>query len=1607
VGLGTFLSGAVNDASQWAGDAGDFGKRVAGDAVGAVEKVPVLGTAVHDTGHVLTDLASWDRDAYTYGISRPLSTFELTGINANNWGDYFKGSTWSHSWNESAYTSPGQAFMGNIELAGAGISGNAAERQEAANLQHTFSDPNLVQSAYHNGSTAARLLSGGIDGVVNWVGDPINAVGGGAAKFRAVSHTTEGIKTSEDAAQALAKPSVQKVLNSTDSMTAYQAKKLPFIAKSSNPDMLAGIFNQTVDRDVRDNAYRYIVSGGMDDSSRQALQDIADTATKQQNGLKPFVKGWGSTADQAAGIMESIANAQTQFNPLIQLSHIEGTGNWNNLSQALHAASDDAEKKLALPGTQQRMVQDILAMKGHITWQPGKLDVPISAMRAAFRSADKFGDSSALAQHIPGGTTLPGRWVSQVLYKGMYQTPLKVLRAFGDSWPDGWLDFTNNKSGDTLEAFLNRARGMDSGSRQNFLNQYYEAGSNVAQKQTVVQAAEHVAAKSTLMARGASEEDAEAILDGTYKQRTQRLNFTSQRAAKRPTSQAFSAATDADGNPVDMVVHGIDDEDGTPIHVPILETMKRQGTPLLDLDKLDQWASQNLGRFQTLKRAGGTAADVVANSADLFNSIWKNGVLLRFGFTPRVMTDMGLRAVATLGGARVLGLAKEGASNVLHNVGISGSDLTNKIMKNRLFPPDTIKSLNDTAGVMTTVRDSARADYLHAQMQKAVDDQAVAAGLPSMVGTPTSDRVEALRQRYQQFEDQLAVAKQTASKYQKTRFGDGALKYKGVTMTDIFGGENAQWLGEQVSSHHVIGKTFQRNADMEDGVSGSGSWDTLRADSQNELEAASHPKAWRHAINNQIMGDTLGAQVVRKNWDEGDILQWLKGPEGRSYMKNIPGNFKGDLPDYASRVATHVHYTVPSEVREELAKTGAKGISTKKLDQLVPSISARPDVNGQLLNLNMGRTRGITTALQHYQSAMHHMLGTMPLDTFVYHPTAAAYYRSHLADAIDKYVSFNGLEDAKSLQLNPVLRQQFETQAFSQAKNDVWSIMYDMSVKSTAAHQLRFIFPFMNAQQEIIRHWFNIAMDYPQILAREQQIWNSPARAGMVYDTTTGDPADQNTPLANQAIRFQIPHGISRLPGLGVLNDLGQMQISKESINPILMGQHWYIPGAGPMVQVGVQALAKFNPGIMDNGLLKTVMPYGPGDSLTGAILPTWAQRLETGFSVNNPQYSTTFAKVYQAETVRYNEGLRTSAPSVQEIASRTQQLLLLQALGSAVLPFSAKFNPGTQTGVQKARAAVTSGQEQASVPDLSRVPIQGLIDQYKKLESVDPAQASTDFYNKYGQALFALTMSTTKTNADVPATAAGLAALQNPDIQAMVREDPSIAYAIVGPSAAQGPFDMAAYQAEMNTQIGGGNTQTYRQTLDPADMVKENNAQLGWQQFDQLTSILNAKMAERGITSMNQDSALDLRTIKDNFLANMNDPTSTDYNPDWYEQYTGAQTDWNARIQSLTDLVSDPNIVNNPGRTDLKALGQYLEGRQEINQYLGKRPNKEGQPTTLAASANADLASDWDAFVSQLVMSNTNFALIYQHLLAGDPVNSNLKSNETFQQSLSGIVGQ
>ena len=1684
MGLGTFLNRSLNDVGHVAGDIGSFAGR---DIVGNAEKVPVLGNVVHFVGHSITDLSQWDRDAYTNGISRPVATFGLEGINMNNWGDALKGSTWSKSWDESAHTSPGQAFMGNVDATFDFGGDHRNADQENKYLQSVFADPGKEDAYFKHGSSIDRVGSGSFDATLGWYSDPGTVVGHGAAGARVAIHSTQGIKTTADAAQALNRRTIQKVLDASDKMTPYQAKKMSWIANSAAPDLYASVFNQNVDRGVKEVAMRLLISGGNDEVAKTALENAAEEGQRHANaslgnfvsaepaaatagiaqgtrrlasgapdlatdtlyqaakkhelsgnredlykaygaigkGMIPSARGiagWGSISDQASGILESIANGQRRFNPQISLAHLEGLGNWQAYSDALHSAADEAEMKLSLPGTQVRMAQDLLNMRGSISWLPGHFDVPISALRSAFSSAGTFGDMNKIAAHVPGGVSAPGRFVTQVIYKGLNQTPLKVLRAFGEKWPEGWINYSDPKAGDTLETFLNRARGMAPAAKQDLLNRFYMAGSDVNKMQEIVQEAEHTASKSTIMNQGFSDEDAEAIMQGTYEHRGKRLDFVSQRANRsRPASQAFSAAKDAAGNTVDLVVHGID-EDGAPMHYPILETMKRQGAPLQDLDVLHDWAYRNSGKFQLLKKGLGTASDVVTQSADLFQDLWKNGVLLRLGFVPRILTDMGLRAVTVLGGTRMLGLAGESIKNELHNLGVTGYDVTNRLMKNRLFPPDTLKSLNDKAGTLTTAHDAARSDYAHALFQKAVDDQVTKVGGRSLPGTPTAEQLASYKDKYESLRDELAATKLEATKYQKTRFGDGKLEIKGVPLTDLYGGENARWLSAQMDSDRILNRMFMRNADMEKGMSGSGAWTTVRADSLNEQEAASHPRAWRHAINNQILGDTLGEQVVRKNWSADDIVKWLKKPAGKAYMKNIPGIFNRDYRDYANRVATHVHQVVPPEIRREIADKNLKGVSTGDLNRLMPNISDRPEINGQLLNYNLGKATGIVNGVQSVQHTLHKYLGAMPINVLVQHPAAVGFYRARVQEAIDKYISFHTPEELSTenkTELQKIMEaptgpvhidadtiRKIEEDAAKQAKNDLWSIMYDMTQRSTAAHQLRFLFPFMNAQQEILRHWFNIALDHPYILTRQKQIWNSPGQAGLVYDATTGQKADQNTPLDNQVIRFQIPHGISKIPGLGVLNDLGQMNISKGSINPILQGQHWYIPGAGPIVQVGVQQLSKFNPGLLDNKALKLVLPFGPGDNIAAAVLPTWAQRLQSSLTITNAQYASTFAKVYQTETIRYNEGERTSQPSVGEIQARTQQLLLIQALSAVVLPFSAKYDPGTQTGPQKPRADVTSGVEKASAPDLTRVPIQALIDEYKKLESVDPANAATSFYNKYGQALFALTMSTSKSNAAIPATAAGLAAISDPHIRAMIQADPSVAYAIVGPQAVGGSFDMAAYYAEMNTQIGGGNAEHFRQELDPADMVKQQKAQLGWQQYDQLSSILTSKLQERGLNSLNQAGAEDLKKLKDQFLYNMNDPSDKeDYNPDWYEQFTGAKVDWNARIQSLTALVEDPNLVNNPARTDLKALGTYLEGRQEINQYLAARPNKEGLPSTLADKSNADLAAEWDGFVSGLVVNNTNFALVYQHLLGGDPVNSNLKTNQAFQNSL--VVGQ
>jgi hypothetical protein len=253
---------------------------------------------------------------------------------------------------------------------------------------------------------------------------------------------------------------------------------------------------------------------------------------------------------------------------------------------------------------------------------------------------------------------------------------------------------------------------------------------------------------------------------------------------------------------------------------------------------------------------------------------------------------------------------------------------------------------------------------------------------------------------------------------------------------------------------------------------------------------------------------------------------------------------------------------------------------------------------------------------------------------------------------------------------------------------------------------------------------------------------------------------------------------------------------------------------------------------------------------------------------------------------------------------------------------------------------------------------------------AADPKNAQQNFYDKYGNAGFLFTQSLSHDASGIPATRGAAMAYQR--YLPLIKQFPDIAAVVVGPEG-DGSYSDMAYQWEVANGL--------RSYLSPQDAMKQEQQNLGWVQYGKLMANINAQLAERGLVSVNQSGAADLKNLRTLFEQASTDPTSHYYNPDWFSAF-GAfnQNAYDERIVALGKIAQDPGLLANPMRSDIQSLNRYMQIRAQAKQYLAGRPTQ-----SLKSGSNTDVANWFDYSVGQLLQGDTKFAALWGRYLKDD----------------------
>lgn len=768
------------------------------------------------------------------------------------------------------------------------------------------------------------------------------------------------------------------------------------------------------------------------------------------------------------------------------------------------------------------------------------------------------------------------------------------------------------------------------------------------------------------------------------------------------------------------------------------------------------------------------------------------------------------------------------------------------------------------------------------------------------------------------------------------RIGDGAFKLPGTQqeISELFGGPDASYQRKQFSSD----KTFSEIFDAEAG----GHENSLQLlAGHDEITPAhgpqAHAQAIVHYVRNQLAPDPV-AKLVLKGASDNTVRDWLlKSADGRQVMRSL---HLGNPADHVEFIKDQIIKYLPSDVSKEAALNGR--YTAKYLEHDFPAPSTRPDVLGNLNRLmHLGSpSKGYIKAAS---DRILKLTGSLPDDVFVRHPLAATLYKSNMIEGAQRIIGQMGKDHLLSQDELAMVRRV----ALSQTRSTMRGLLYDSSRFTEMGHTLRFISPFFNAWHNAMTSWSKLFATNPQLVMRGYQaksaLWNSP----VAVDVSTGQPANSKTPMDSLAFVMHLPGPLARSLGMGQEN---YIPIAAHILVSPTYADSIGNPGFGPVVTVPVNHMVKTSPALIDNPFVKMILGGRVNQNDLQTAIPSTVLEAKdtlgllgvTGSPDSVGSRASLTWSIYQEQYYDYMNGKRSTPPNWNDVSSQAGWLSAIDGVVNRLMPLG--FKP--------------QGNHRF------------LIDEYHSMLAADPKHAQQNFYDKYGSSGFLFTQSLSHDASGIPATRGATMAYNR--YQPLIKQFPELAAVVIGPEG-DGNYSDLAYQWEVANGL-----RTY---LSPQDAFKQEQANLGWVQYSKLMANLNAQLAERGLASVNQSGAQDLKQLRTAFEQATTDPTSQYYNPNWFSAF-GAfnQNAYDERIVAMGKIAQDPALLANPARSDIKSINTYMQIRAQAKAYLTGRSSQ-----SLKSSSNADVTNWFDYTVGQLVQSDTKFAGIWGRYLKDD----------------------
>ena len=995
------------------------------------------------------------------------------------------------------------------------------------------------------------------------------------------------------------------------------------------------------------------------------------------------------------------------------------------------------------------------------------------------------------------------------------------------------------------------------------------------------------------------------------------------------------------------------DLDDAIVKVPQLESQTANFLPLMDFQLMDNLLKRN---NSVIKALGGRAVDTTLHYIDVLQDAFKAGALLRLGYTQRNAIDSQLRIAASVGSMATLQHLGQGIKNVFNNTVAVPARLVDKYR-----PVDaglTLRQVQESSTNVIRELDDLKKQIGEAEAQLSLKPDSVE--LSGKVNTLKllQEEKQAVYQHY------VDVLNRSKSANPKARIGTGSYEVTtsdGTTykLHDAFGGPLADMFRRIASSGNSFERMVDSNTDMYVRQLSSKGITQVRPTDPAYFDQ------WAQTLRQQF-GNSAVVNKIIAGESLDDIATWLRNsPGGRDLRRSLSLESR-ESAEYVSRVNGFLDKYLPvsSNLRGKIREVTANDLRSAFTDP-----TTLPVIHGHLLQEAMFNTSRIKG--REIINTLFKFLGTIPEDTWARNPLYVHFYRQEAKRRV------NIVADLKGGKLTPADQERIMMAAHKTALREMKGVLFNIERKSNLAAAMKYISPFFSAQENAYKTWSKMVVANPALVNRGYIVWNSPNRQGLVTDQD-GNPVESGKTTGNDIIWVGLPKGITKIPGLNSLTELG---IPKASLDIIFQGglDVLYMQGnpniasdifpVGPYVAVPVSEIVKRQPTLEES--FKWALPFGPTKNAISGFLPTWFQKLQTrAGNLEDPQFANTYQLIWKTEQ---EKAKRNGLPPVDpnKIMQMTKDYWSMRTAASLIMPFAPRFDTPYKYYMDKSR-------------------------EYKRLYGMKADEKFFDDYPDFFSFASSLSANPTSVQSTVQATKninkySGL-------IQDLAEIEPKLIGLVVNDPTSY-DFSQAAYRYLQGKQISPNSPQKFLSAQSPAEAQRKNDAEKGWIQYNKFADALDEELKKRQLSSVQESGAEDLKYIKEQVIFKLSvqtdpsgkpiiDPTTGTFaRTAWYDDYLdsdGSKT--NKVIAGLSKIINNEDFMKKNGNdknTTWKSVAAYLDFRKQVAAQLTAREVK-----SIDAKANADLKYVYDAVVSKLKNDDKlGFAYLYDRFLSQDLV--------------------